>query len=63
MSIKEPRMPWEDFDRFKTLINKGFPRLEDFTPIVWRYLLNSEILILCIEGNKSTAKMCLGSRR
>ncbi|MCZ2338388.1 MAG: hypothetical protein LC127_09320 [Chitinophagales bacterium] len=34
---------------FKTLINKGFPRLEDFLPDVWQRLLSLEILIFVYE--------------
>jgi len=34
---------------FKTLINKGFSRLEDFLPDVWQCLLTSEILVFVYE--------------
>jgi hypothetical protein len=34
---------------FKTLINKGFSRLEEFLPDVWQCLLTFEILIFVYE--------------
>jgi len=34
---------------FKTLINKGFSRLEDFVPVVWQCLLTLGILIFVYE--------------
>ncbi len=34
---------------FKTLINKGFPRLKDFLSNVWQCLLTLEILVFVYE--------------